>query len=111
MSPYTNFLNLLQGLLKLEKFPAMSALSKLILDQIALHEDVGKPLTVREMIGVDQIASPATLHKHLASLRASGYVAARSEGSDKITKYLVLTSLGHEYVNTLSKAIVQAGAT
>ena len=111
MNPYTNFLNLLQGLFQLEKFPALTALSKLILDQIALHEDVGKPLTVREMIGVDQLASPATLHKHLASLRASGYVTARSEGRDKRTKYLVLTSLGHEYVNTLSKAIVQAGAT
>jgi hypothetical protein len=45
MNPYTNFLNLLQGLLQLEKFPAMTALSKLILDQIALHEDIGKPLT------------------------------------------------------------------
>lgn len=42
MNPYTNFLNLLQGLLQLEKFPAMTALSKLILDQIALHEDIGK---------------------------------------------------------------------
>ena len=111
MNPYTNYLNLLQGLFHLEKFPTMTVLSKLILDQIALHEDIGKPLTVREMIRVDQIASPATLHKHLASLRASGYLVARSEGRDKRTKYLVLTQLGHQYVKTLSKAIVQAGAT
>ena len=111
MNPYTNYLNLLQGLFHLEKFPTMTVLSKLILDQIALHEDIGKPLTVREMIRVDQIASPATLHKHLASLRTAGYVIARSEGCDRRTKYLVLSSMGRQYMKTLSKAIVQAAAT
>jgi DNA-binding MarR family transcriptional regulator len=111
MNPYTKFLNLLQGISQLDKFPTMTPLSKLILDQIALHEYQGKLLTVREMIGFEQIASPATLHKHLASLRSSGYVSATSDSNDNRTKHLVLTALGHQYVNNLSQAIIQAAAT
>ena len=108
MNPYTKFLNLLRGISQLDKYPTMTPLSKLILDQIALHEALGKPFTVREMIGFYQIASPATLHKHLTNLRSSGYVIAKTKDDDKRTKHLVLSPLGHQYVNALSKAIVQA---
>ena len=108
MNPYTKFLNLMQGISQCDKYPKMTHLSKLILDQIALHEALGKLLTVREMIGFDQIASPATLHKHLTSLRSSGYVIAKTEDDDKRTKHLVLSPLGHQYVNDLSEAVVQA---
>ena len=108
MNPYTKFLNLLQGITQLDKYPALTPLSKLILDQIALHEALRKPLTVREMIGFKEIASPATLHKHLTSLRNSGYVSATFDGNDKRTKHLLLTSLGYQYVKNLSQAIVQA---
>ena len=110
MNPYTKFLNLLQGISQLDKYPTMTPLSRLILDQIALHEALGKLLTVREMIGFDQIASPATLHKHLTNLRSSGYVIAKIKDDDKRTKHLVLSPLGHQYVNALSKAVVQAAA-
>ena len=110
MNPYTKFLNLLQGISQLDKYPMMTPLSRLILDQIALHEALGKLLSVREMIGLDQIASPATLHKHLTHLRSSGYVIAKTKDDDKRTKHLVLSPLGHQYVNALSKAVVQASA-
>jgi len=111
MKAYTKFLNLLQGISQLDKFPTMTPLSKLILDQIALHQAQEKPLTVRQMIGFKEIASPATLHKHLTSLRNSGYVSATSDNKDKRTKHLLLTSLGYQYVKNLSQAIVQAAVT
>lgn len=111
MNAYIKFLNLLQGISQLDKFPTMSPLAKLILDQIALSEVSGKPLTVREMLEFDKLASPATLHKHLLILRNSGYVSAATDAKDKRTKHLVLTSLGHQYINSLSKAIVQAAAS
>ena len=62
------------------------------------------------MIGFDQIASPATLHKHLTILRSSAYVIAKIKDDDKRTKHLILSPLGHQYVNALSKAVVQASA-
>ena len=111
MTPYIVFLNLLQEILLLSKFPKMTPISKLILDQLALHEDTGIHLTVRQVISFNQIASPATLHKHLASLRFSGYVSTISTNKDKRNKLLALSSLGHEYIDKLSKAIVKAAET
>ena len=111
MKPYIVFINLLQEILLLSKFPKMTPISTLILDQLALHEDAGINLTVRQVISFKQIASPATLHKHLASLRSSGYVSTISNDKDKRNKYLALSSLGHQYIDNLSKAIVQAAAT
>lgn len=110
MNPYTKFLNLLQAVSKLDKFPTLTPISRLLLDQIALHEDAGSPLTVRVLIGHAHIASPATLHKHLARLRSSGLVTTITIGDDKRTKHLVLTSSGKCYVDQLSKAIVKAAS-
>ncbi len=112
MNPYIRFLNLLRGISNLEKFPRMTPLSKLIFDQIALHEHKSKPLTVRELLEFKEIASSATVHKHLSLLRSSGYVSAITDENDKKTKYLVLAPLGHSYTAFLSEAIEKAaGAT
>jgi hypothetical protein len=89
----------------------MTPLSKLIFDQIAFHEEIGTPLTIRQVMGFDRIASPATIHRHLSNLRDSGYVFANSKNGYTRTKYLSLSSLGKQYVNSLSQAIIQAGST
>jgi DNA-binding MarR family transcriptional regulator len=110
MLPYIKFIKITNKIIELDKFPAMSPLSQKILDQIALNEMGDNPLTVREMLDFDQIASPATIHKHLAMLRKSDYVTAQSNDQDKRTKYLTLSPLGDEYIDHLSKAILKAAA-
>ena len=110
MLPYIKFIEITNKIIKLDKFPAMSPLSQKILDQIALYEMSDNPLTVRKMLGFDQIASPATIHKHLTMLRKSDFVTAQSNGQDKRTKYLTLSPLGDKYIDHLSKAILKAAA-
>ena len=105
MSPYLNFVQLAQGISQLEKFPSMTHLSKIILDHVALNERQEHPLSVRQLIAIDAIASPATIHKHLSRLRKSGYVGVVINKMDKRTKPLVLTPLGHQYIDALSKAL------
>ena len=105
MLPYIKFIEITNKIIKLDKFPAMSPLSQKILDQIALNEMGDNPLTAREMLDFDQIASPATIHKHLSRLRKSGYVDVVINKTDKRTKPLVLTPLGHQYIDALSKAL------
>jgi DNA-binding MarR family transcriptional regulator len=107
MLPYIKFIEITNEIIKLDKFPALSPLSQKILDQIALYAMGDKPLTVREMLDFDQIASPATIHKHLSRLRKSGYVTAQSNDNDKRTKHLTLSPLGYEYIDHLSKAILK----
>ncbi len=108
MLPYIKFIEITNKIIKLGKFPAMSPLSKIILDQIALYAMNDRPLTVRKLIGFDQIASPTTIHQHLARLRKSGYVTAQSNDNDKRTKHLTLSPLGYKYIDHLSKAILKA---
>ena len=105
MSPYLNFVQLAQGISQLDKFPSMTHLSKIILDHVALNERQEHPLSVRQLITIDAIASPATIHKHLSRLRKSGYVGVVINKMDKRTKPLVLTPLGHQYIDALSKAL------
>ena len=83
----------------------MTHLSKVILDHVALNERQSHPLSVRQLITIDAIASPATIHKHLNRLRKSGYVGVVINKMDKRTKPLVLTPLGHQYIDALSKAL------
>ena len=90
---YLNFIQLAQGISQLEKFPYMTPLSKIILDHVALNERQEHPLSVRQLITIDAIASPATIHKHLSRLRKSGYVGVDENITDKRTKPLVLTPL------------------
>ena len=60
--------------------------------------------------GKFELASPATIHKHIARLRKSDYVTAQPNDKDKRTKHLTLSPLGAEYIDHLSKAILKAAA-
>ena len=102
---YLNFIQLAKGISQLEKFPSMTHFSNVILDHVALNERQSHPLSVRQLITIDAIASPATIHKHLNRLRKSGYVGVVINKMDKRTKPLVLTPLGHQYIDALSKAL------
>jgi DNA-binding MarR family transcriptional regulator len=108
VNPYLNFVNLVKAIVASDKYPKISHLSRLILDEIALNEFQSHPLTVRNLITQKSLASPATIHKHLMLLRRSGYVCTTTDTDDRRSKYLKLTAKGHQYINTLSKALVKA---
>jgi len=108
VNPYINFVNLVKAISASDAFPKLAHLPRLILDEIALNEFQGHPLTVRDLLSNQVIASPATLHKHLMALRRQGYVYTASVADDRRSKYLKLTAQGHQYINTLSKALVKA---
>lgn len=111
MNPYINFVNFVKAITASDTFPKLDHLPRLILDEIALNEFQGNPLTVRDLLLNQAIASPATLHKHLMALRRQGYVYTASVAEDRRSKYLQLTAQGHQYINTLSKALVKASLT
>ena len=108
MNPYINFVNLVKAISASDTVPKLGHMPRLILDEIALSEFQGNPLTVRQLLLNQSIASPATLHKHLMALRRQGYVYTASVAEDRRSKYLKLTAQGHQYINTLAKALVKA---
>jgi DNA-binding transcriptional ArsR family regulator len=92
VNPYINFVNLVKAISASDAFPKLAHLPRLILDEIALNEFQGHPLTVRDLLSNQAIASPATLHKHLMALRRQGYVYTASVAEDRRSKYLKLTA-------------------
>ena len=105
---YMRFLNLLHALEGGEQVPAMDLESKKILEVIAVHEANKTPLTVTAAMGLNHIASPATIHRKLDLLRELGMIDTVFEGKNRRTKYLVPTQTAHDYFDSVGKVMSQA---
>jgi Fe-S-cluster formation regulator IscX/YfhJ len=61
---YLRFLQLAKAIQSLPESPLLDANENALLEAIALRWFENKPMTVREAIGLSELGSPATLHKH-----------------------------------------------
>jgi len=83
-------------------------ISRLILDEIALHEVEGDSLTITVMMSYLHIASQATIHRKLSHLVAEGFVNSKCIGTNRRTKHLTVTKAAQKYYKTLSQAMNKA---
>lgn len=107
-SPYVEaYARLLNLVAAVERMPGME---KFDANEKALFEEVLQawtnraPLTVRQLISIERLGSPATLHKRLTLLRAMGLVDAVNTNGNRRTKYLSPTAKGLDYVKNLGEA-------
>lgn len=102
---YLRFLSLLHTIESSEEVPQMDLEAKRLLEVIAIRHDQQKPLTVTEAMALNNIASPATLHRKLDQLRDMGMIEHVFEGSNRRTKFMVPTSLAQRYFDQVEKAL------
>lgn len=100
MNAYIKFLNESVGIPKPQDTTARE-----LLDLICLHEGIGHPMTVTQVMNQPQLASPATMHRKLDDLLELGLVTHQYEGKNRRTKYAVLTTSGRLYSELMSQAI------
>ena len=105
---YLRFLNLIHALDGGANAPAIDLHAKKLLEVIAVRHAQEKPLTVTDAMGLNAIASPATLHRILAHLRELGMSDTVFEGKNRRTKYLVPTQAAQDYFNQVGKVMQQA---
>jgi len=105
---YFNFIELVKGLNSVGSLVNIDPEAKLLLDEIAVHENRNTPLTVSELMALDAIASPATIHRKLNALLEQELVEVQFEGNNRRTKYLVVSSKGNKYFSQLSVAMNKA---
>jgi len=79
-----------------------------LLEVIALSAANEKPLTVTDAMAMSSIASPATIHRKLDSLRTAGLIEQTFEGKNRRTKYLVPTKTADEYFAKLGSVMGSA---
>lgn len=104
---YLRFLNLIQALDGAQTTPAMDLDAKKLLEVIAVHHAQEKPLTVTDAMGLNTIASPATIHRKLDQLRELGMIDTVFEGKNRRTKFLVPTPAAHEYFDKVGQVMKQ----
>jgi Fe2+ or Zn2+ uptake regulation protein len=107
---YLRFLNLIHALDGGDQAPAMDLDAKKLLEVIFVRFAEQKALTVTEAMSLNNIASPATIHRKLDQLRELGMIDTVFEGKNRRTKYLVPTQAAHAYFDQIGQAMRQATA-
>ncbi|MDH6299940.1 winged helix-turn-helix domain-containing protein [Polynucleobacter sphagniphilus] len=88
----------------------LSNYERLLLNEVALQIHASNVMYVTDLIGLDKIASQATLHKALSSLVDKGLLELKIAKEDDRRKEVHLTKLANKHFEALSKNLQAATA-
>jgi predicted transcriptional regulator len=109
--PFARFVHLLRAIEDLpipaDLYNRHRAQYDCILGKLCISSSKGRVLTVAELSNCPILGSQPTANKRLQELIKYGLVEAK-EGEDRRQKVLTITSLGHQYLEACSDAMVKA---
>ena len=105
VSAYLRFLQLAKAIEALPSQGGLDANETALLEAVVLRWHQGEPMTVREAIRLDQLGSPATLHKRVTRLRQKLWLDTHSEPGDRRAKFLVPTPRTLEHFHQLGQSM------
>lgn len=106
LTAYFRFLQVARTLTDAQE-TTLSANHRALLEAVVLAWHEGAPLSVRQAISLENLGSPATLHKRLATLRSAGLLEEISVEGDRRTKLLGPTAKALGYFSQLGNAMTQ----
>ena len=104
---YLRFLQLAEAIRGLPALPALDPLEEKILEFVARASQNKERLSVRDMMGHNELGSPATLHGRIASMREKGWVTL-SDTEDTRRKQIELTPAALKHFDKLAEALSKA---
>jgi DNA-binding MarR family transcriptional regulator len=104
---YLRFLQLTEALRGLPSLPELDPLEERILALVARARQDNERLSVRDMMGKDQLGSPATVHSRLKSMREKGWIML-SDTEDTRRKQVDLTQAALLHFDKLSQCMLNA---
>ena len=104
-SSYIRFLNLANAIRNLTIFPFINPMEERLLNYVAIAWQRDMRLSISETMHSDIDMSPSSVHRHLKSLRAKGYLCLTVDELDKRIKYIRNTPLSAEYFSMLGQCI------
>lgn len=76
-----------------------------LLEVVAVCAAQDKPLTVTQFMGLNHLASPATLHRKLTKLLEARMILLVHEGKDRRTKFIHPSGLAIDYFQRAGAAL------
>ncbi|MES3025180.1 MAG: winged helix-turn-helix domain-containing protein [Pseudomonadota bacterium] len=104
---YLRFLQLAEALRGLPSLPSLDPLEERILAMVARAGQDRERLSVRDIMGKDELGSPATVHGRLKSMREKGWIML-TDTEDSRRKQIELTQSALLHFDKLSKCLLQA---
>ena len=106
---YTHFLNLLDGLDRINPGRKMDAIEGQLLNKIILAGTQGKELLVGDLISLSELGSQRMLHGRIKNLVAMGYVIKLSEDkADSRKKFVAPSAKAIKHYEHLSACLEKA---
>lgn len=102
---YLRFLNLKQAVEGMTGKGLLDEIEERLLHLVADAHLNGHELNVTDLMQRRELASPATLHKRLGSLKAAGMIAIEPVPGEYPRKSVELTDKAVKYFNELSKGL------
>lgn len=104
---YIRFLQLAEAIKGLPSLPSLDPLEERILALVARAAQEARRLSVRDMMAIEALGSPATIHGRLKSMRQKGWLTL-VDTEDARRKQVSLTPEALKHFDKLSKCMVKA---
>lgn len=101
---YMRFLQLLKVIEETEMLEMLTPVEEQMIKVIAIANDRRQRLSVKDLMSMDAIASPATIHKNLKMMREKGWIFLK-DTEDARRKQLCLTPQAMSHFDRIGKAI------
>ena len=98
------FLQLLKVIEETEMLEMLTPVEEQMIRVIAIANDRRQRLSVKDLMSMDTIASPATIHKNLKMMREKGWIFLK-DTEDARRKQLRLTPQAMSHFDRIGKAI------
>ena len=105
---YFQFLKLTQSVEHKHPGSALSPNETHLLQEVVLRFFENRAFTIRQALALNELGSPATLHKRIKHLRHVGLLSVKQEDADHRTKYLIATPLAIQHFEHMGAVMQQA---
>lgn len=105
---YFRFLQLAQSVNRIRAVAALTPNETQLLQEVALRHFAGQAFTVKQALALEDLGSPATLHKRVQRLRKAGFLSVEQKETDHRSKYLTATPLAIQHFECLGVAMHKA---
>jgi len=104
---YLRFIQLVHALESAQPLPGLEPIERTLLEIITIANTNRERLSVKDLMGYSEIASPATMHKHIHAMVDKGWIDL-APTEDARRKQIILTQASMKHFDKVGAAMTKA---